>query len=78
LDLIRIILPYCLRRGFFFKSALAGAFWLNMLLTLLGYIPGIVHAVMESSPAAEHPPSGHVLRNNCAQLFKSYSCPRGL
>ena len=22
-----------------------GAFWLNILLTLLGYIPGIVHAV---------------------------------
>jgi uncharacterized membrane protein YqaE (UPF0057 family) len=24
---------------------LGGQFWLNILLTLLGYIPGIVHAV---------------------------------
>ncbi|MEE4464705.1 YqaE/Pmp3 family membrane protein, partial [Azotobacter chroococcum] len=23
----------------------AGAFWLNILLTLLGYLPGIIHAV---------------------------------
>jgi len=23
----------------------AGAFWLNILLTLLGYIPGIIHAI---------------------------------
>ncbi|MEN3259289.1 YqaE/Pmp3 family membrane protein [Sodalis endosymbiont of Spalangia cameroni] len=26
-------------------TGLRGAFWLNILLTLLGYIPGIVHAV---------------------------------
>jgi hypothetical protein len=26
-------------------GGLRGAFWLNILLTLLGYLPGIVHAV---------------------------------
>ncbi|MEK9711390.1 MAG: YqaE/Pmp3 family membrane protein, partial [Thalassolituus sp.] len=24
---------------------IGGAFWLNILLTLLGYLPGIIHAV---------------------------------
>ena len=33
MDLIRILIGF------------GGAFWLNILLTLLGYIPGIVHAV---------------------------------
>lgn len=31
--------------GVFLQVGLGGAFWLNILLTLLGYIPGIVHAV---------------------------------
>ena len=31
--------------GVFLQVGFAGAFWLNILLTLLGYIPGIVHAV---------------------------------
>lgn len=46
MDLIRIliaILPPPL--GVFLQVGFAGAFWLNVLLTLLGYIPGIVHAV---------------------------------
>ncbi|MCR7850565.1 YqaE/Pmp3 family membrane protein, partial [Pseudomonas aeruginosa] len=29
----------------FLQVGFGGAFWLNILLTLLGYIPGIVHAV---------------------------------
>lgn len=42
MDLIRILLPPL---GVFLQVGFGGAFWLNILLTLLGYIPGIVHAV---------------------------------
>ncbi|MGD8174992.1 YqaE/Pmp3 family membrane protein [Marinimicrobium sp. ARAG 43.8] len=46
MDLIRIILAILLPPlGVFLQVGLKGAFWLNILLTLLGYIPGIVHAV---------------------------------
>ena len=31
--------------GVFFEVGLTGHFWLNILLTLLGYIPGIIHAL---------------------------------
>lgn len=31
--------------GVFLTVGLGGAFWLNLLLTLLGYFPGIIHAV---------------------------------
>ncbi|MEQ9263784.1 MAG: YqaE/Pmp3 family membrane protein [Balneolaceae bacterium] len=31
--------------GVFLTVGLGGAFWLNILLTLLGYFPGIIHAV---------------------------------
>ncbi len=31
--------------GVFFEVGIKGAFWLNILLTLLGYIPGIIHAL---------------------------------
>jgi len=27
------------------SAGLGGRFWLNILLTLLGYIPGLVHAI---------------------------------
>lgn len=40
--LISILIPPL---GVFLKVGLRGAFWLNILLTLLGYIPGVVHAV---------------------------------
>ena len=40
--IIAIILPPL---GVFLQVGFGGAFWLNILLTLLGYIPGIVHAV---------------------------------
>lgn len=29
----------------FLTVGIRGAFWLNILLTLLGYLPGIIHAV---------------------------------
>ncbi|HCI46266.1 MAG TPA: YqaE/Pmp3 family membrane protein [Rhodospirillaceae bacterium] len=45
-DLLRIILAIILPPlGVFFEVGLGKHFWLNILLTILGYIPGIVHAV---------------------------------
>ena len=40
--IIAILLPPL---GVFLQVGIGGAFWLNILLTLFGYIPGIVHAV---------------------------------
>lgn len=40
--LLAILLPPV---GVLMTVGLGGQFWLNILLTLLGYIPGIVHAV---------------------------------
>jgi uncharacterized membrane protein YqaE (UPF0057 family) len=46
MDIIRIIFAILLPPvGVFMQVGFAGAFWLNILLTLLGYIPGIIHAV---------------------------------
>lgn len=46
MDLIRIIFAVILPPlGVFLGVGLSKHFWLNILLTLLGYIPGIVHAV---------------------------------
>lgn len=46
MDLIRIIFSILLPPlGVFLQVGLGGAFWLNILLTLLGYIPGVIHAV---------------------------------
>ncbi|WP_191600198.1 YqaE/Pmp3 family membrane protein [Marinomonas algicola] len=46
MDLIRIIFSILLPPlGVFLQVGLGGAFWLNILLTLFGYIPGIIHAV---------------------------------
>ena len=45
-NLIRIIFAIILPPvGVFLKVGLGGQFWLNILLTLLGYVPGLVHAV---------------------------------
>lgn len=40
--LLAIILPPV---GVFMEVGLTGQFWLNLILTLLGYIPGIIHAL---------------------------------
>ncbi|WP_434679303.1 YqaE/Pmp3 family membrane protein [Pseudomonas sp. R1-18] len=46
MDIIRIIFAILLPPlGVFLQVGLGGAFWLNILLTLLGYIPGIIHAI---------------------------------
>ena len=46
MDLIRIILSVIIPPlGVFLQVGLGGQFWLNILLTLLGYIPGLIHAI---------------------------------
>ena len=46
MDIIRIILSVLLPPlGVFLQVGLGLHFWLNILLTLLGYFPGLVHAI---------------------------------
>lgn len=46
MDILRIIAAILLPPlGVFLQVGIGGHFWLNILLTLLGYIPGIVHAL---------------------------------
>ena len=40
--LVAILLPPL---GVFLQVGIGKDFWINIILTLLGYIPGIVHAV---------------------------------
>ncbi len=45
-DLLRILLAILLPPlGVVLEVGLTKHFWINVILTLLGYIPGIVHAV---------------------------------
>ncbi|WP_299231139.1 YqaE/Pmp3 family membrane protein [uncultured Halomonas sp.] len=46
MDLIRILLAIFLPPvGVFLQVGLGMHFWINIILTICGYIPGIVHAV---------------------------------
>ncbi|MFK3798247.1 MULTISPECIES: YqaE/Pmp3 family membrane protein [unclassified Pseudomonas] len=46
MDFIRILIAILLPPlGVFLQVGFGGAFWLNILLTILGYFPGIIHAV---------------------------------
>lgn len=46
MDILRVVLAVILPPlGVFLQEGLGKHFWINILLTLLGYIPGIVHAV---------------------------------
>jgi uncharacterized membrane protein YqaE (UPF0057 family) len=46
MDLLRIIAAILLPPlGVFLQVGLSKHFWINILLTILGYIPGIVHAI---------------------------------
>lgn len=45
-DVLRVILSILLPPlGVFLQVGIGPHFWINILLTLLGYIPGIVHAI---------------------------------
>ena len=47
MELIKIILAIVLPPvGVFLQVGIGMHFWLNILLTILGYIPGIVHAIL--------------------------------
>ena len=46
MDIVKIILSVLIPPlGVFLTVGLGAQFWLNLLLTLLGYLPGVVHAV---------------------------------
>lgn len=45
-DIIRIILSVLIPPlGVFLKVGISTPFWINIILTLLGYFPGVIHAV---------------------------------
>ncbi len=45
-DFLRILLSILIPPlGVFMQVGIGKDFWINILLTILGYIPGIVHAV---------------------------------
>lgn len=46
MDVVRILIAILLPPlGVFLQVGLGLQFWLNILLTLCGYIPGIIHAI---------------------------------
>jgi uncharacterized membrane protein YqaE (UPF0057 family) len=46
LDVVRILLAILIPPlGVFLQVGIGLHFWLNILLTLLGYVPGIIHAI---------------------------------
>lgn len=46
MDILRIILSVIIPPvGVFLQVGLGLQFWLNILLTLLGYFPGLIHAI---------------------------------
>ncbi len=46
MDILRIIVAIILPPlGVFLQVGIGKHFWINILLTLLGFIPGIIHAV---------------------------------
>ena len=46
MDCLRVVLSVIIPPlGVFFKVGFGLHFWLNILLTLIGYVPGLVHAI---------------------------------
>jgi uncharacterized membrane protein YqaE (UPF0057 family) len=46
MDVLRILVAILLPPlGVFLQVGIGLHFWLNILLTILGYVPGIIHAV---------------------------------
>ena len=46
MDILRIVLAIILPPlSVFLQVGLTKHFWINVLLTILGYVPGLVHAV---------------------------------
>jgi uncharacterized membrane protein YqaE (UPF0057 family) len=46
MDILRILVAILLPPlGVFLQVGIGLHFWLNILLTILGYVPGIIHAI---------------------------------
>lgn len=46
MDIIRILLSIVIPPlGVFLQVGIGADFWINILLTLLGYFPGLIHAI---------------------------------
>ncbi|MEO0348477.1 MAG: YqaE/Pmp3 family membrane protein [Cyanobacteria bacterium P01_A01_bin.15] len=46
MDILRILVAIVLPPlGVFLQVGIGTQFWINLLLTLFGYIPGIIHAI---------------------------------
>ena len=46
MDLLRIVFAIILPPlGVFLQVGISKHFWINILLTILGFIPGIIHAI---------------------------------
>ncbi|MEL6505069.1 MAG: YqaE/Pmp3 family membrane protein [Pseudomonadota bacterium] len=46
MDVLRLLLSIFIPPlGVFLTVGIGLSFWINLLLTLLGYIPGIIHAI---------------------------------
>ena len=46
MNVIRIILAALVPPlGVFLTVGIGGAFWINLILTLFGYVPGVLHAL---------------------------------
>jgi uncharacterized membrane protein YqaE (UPF0057 family) len=46
MDLLRIVIAILLPPlGVFLQVGIGMQFWINIVLTILGYIPGIIHAI---------------------------------
>jgi len=46
MDIIRVIVAILLPPlGVFLQEGLGKHFWINIILTLFGYLPGIIHAL---------------------------------
>jgi uncharacterized membrane protein YqaE (UPF0057 family) len=46
MDILRVVLSILIPPlGVFLQVGLGGQFWLNVLLTILGYFPGLIHAI---------------------------------
>ena len=46
MDLLRIVIAILLPPlGVFLQVGIGRHFWINVLLTILGFVPGIIHAI---------------------------------
>lgn len=46
MDFVRIVVSIIIPPlGVYWQVGLTGQFWINVLLTILGYLPGLIHAI---------------------------------